>query len=113
MREPACDAGLQAAGWPAIERVGADVIQSEADASGEEIAERGERVRDDTEVGPAASLFAFEQSGVDEDLQVMADGRLAEAERFLEAANARFAIRLSLDEAEQPQPRGVGDHLER
>ena len=43
----------------------------------------------------------------------MADGRLAEAERLGQVADARLVAGLSLDQAEQAQPRRVGDRLQR
>ena len=50
------------------------------------------------EVGPAAALLALDQAGVEQHLEVMADGGLGEAERLTRAAR-----RPSLDQAQQPQ----------
>ena len=44
---------------------------------------------------------------------MVADGGLAEAERLGQVADAGFAPRLRLDQAEQPKTRRVGDHLQR
>src|SRR5699024_5670984 len=54
----------------------------------EERAQLGEGRRHDGVVRPAALLFAREQAGVDELLHVVADGGLADAERFGEVARA-------------------------
>src|SRR5262245_6580662 len=43
---------------------------------------------------------------------MMAHGRLREPERADEVADARLGPRLTRDEAEQPEPAGVGDRLE-
>jgi hypothetical protein len=79
----------------------------------EQVAQRAELVGHDAEVGPAAALLALDEAGVAEDAEMVRDGRLAQAEWFGQVADACFAVRLCLDQAQQPQPRGVGDHLER
>ena len=66
----------------------------------EDVAQRGEGLGHDAEVGPAAALLALDEAGVEEHLEVVADGRLAEAERLGQVADARLAagwawIRLS------------------
>ena len=43
---------------------------------------------------------------------MMADRPLGEPERLDQMADACLAVRLSLDEAEQPQPRRLGEHLQ-
>ena len=43
----------------------------------------------------------------------MADRRLAEPERFGQVADARLVSGLRLDQAQEPKPCRVGDHLER
>jgi hypothetical protein len=57
-------------------------------------------------------LLAFEQSGLREHLEVVTDCRLAEAERFSEMADAGFAFRLSVDQAQESKARRIGKHLE-
>ena len=42
----------------------------------------------------------------------MADRPLGEPERLDQMADACLAVRLSLDEAEKPQPRRLGEHLQ-
>ena len=79
----------------------------------EQRAQRRERFFADAEVGPAAALLALDQAGLQQHLQVVADGRLAEAERLGQVADAGLAAGLGLDQAQQPQPRRVGDHLQR
>jgi hypothetical protein len=58
-------------------------------------------------------LFAFEQSCGDENLEVVAHGRLAESERFLKVADAGVAVGLGLDQAQESESRRVGDDSER
>ncbi len=81
--------------------------------SAEDVSQRGERLGHDAVVGPAAAALALDEAGVEEHLEVVADGRLAEAERLGEVADAGLAVGLGLDQAQQPQPRGVGDRLQR
>ena len=78
----------------------------------EQAADPRERFRSDAEVGPASALLAFDEAGVEQDLEVMADGRLREPERNSEVADTGFAVWLRLDEAEQPQAGRLGEHLE-
>jgi hypothetical protein len=61
---------------------------------GEQLAQRGERLGDDAEVRPAAALFALDQARLEQDLQVVADGRLAEAQRLGEVADASLVVGL-------------------
>ena len=58
---------------------------------------RGERLFADTEVRPAAALLALDQPRLREHLEVVADRRLAEAERLGEMADAGLVPGLSLD----------------
>ena len=44
------------------------------------------------EVGPAAALLPVDEAGLEKHLEVVADGRLAQAERFGEVADARLAV---------------------
>lgn len=81
-------------------------------SSGEEVAELRERFFADAKVGPVAALFAFDETGLEEHFEVVANGRLAEAERFSEVADAGLVIGLSLDEAQKAEPGGVGDRFE-
>ena len=81
--------------------------------SAQDVPERRERLGHDPVVGPAAAALALDETRVEEDLEVVADGRLAEAERPGEVADACLAVRLRLDQAQQPQARRVGDRLQR
>src|SRR5918993_3853036 len=63
-------------------------------------------------VRPRAALLPGHQTGVEEHLEVVADRRLAQAERLGEVADAGLAAVVRLDQAQQPPPRGVGDRLE-
>ena len=66
----------------------------------------------DAEVGPASALLAVNEARVEQDFEVVADGRLGEPERGGEVADAGFAVRLGLNQAEQPEPSWLGEHLE-
>ncbi len=66
----------------------------------------------DAEVRPAPSLFALDEAGLEKDFQVVADGWLAEPERLGEVADARLVVRLCLDQAEEPEPCGIGDRFQ-
>jgi len=80
--------------------------------SAEKLAERLQLVRDDPEVGPASSLLPLNQAGLEENLEVMADRRLAQAQRLGQMADACLPRRLRLNEAEQAKSRRIGDHPE-
>src|SRR5436190_22607644 len=60
----------------------------EGDGSRDDIAEAVERAVGQAEVREAASLLALEQARVGEQLEVVGDGRLLEAERLGEVAHA-------------------------
>jgi hypothetical protein len=79
---------------------------------GEEGAKCREGLGHDSEVRPPSALLAFEQTGVGQHLQVMADGGLAQAEWPLQMARAGLAIGLSLDQAQEPETGRNGDHLQ-
>ena len=89
------------------------VARCRVSVSAEKVAQPGELLGYDPEVGPPATLLALQEPSADEHLEVVADGRLAQSERLLEMADARFAIRLGLNQAQQPKPRGVGEDAER
>jgi hypothetical protein len=67
----------------------------------EDVAERGEWFGDCSLVGPAAASLALDEPCLMEHLQVMAHSGLTECERLGQVADARLAVRLCLDEAEQ------------
>ena len=69
---------------------------------GEQRAKRGEWFFADAEVGPTAALLALDQAGLEEHLQVVADGWLTEAERLGQVADAGLVAGLRLDQAQQP-----------
>ena len=54
----------------------------------------------------------MKDSGIDEDLQVVGDGRLAETDGFGEIADARFLLLVRGDEGDQAQPSRIGYCLE-
>ena len=88
-------------------------MQPFADGLGEQLTKRGELLAEHAEVGPASALLALDESGVEQHLEVVADGRLRQPERLGEVADARLALGLGLDEAEDAEPCGVGEHPER
>ena len=57
---------------------------------------------DDAEVGPAPALFTLDEPGLAKDLEVVADGWLAEAEWFREVADTGLVVRLGVEQAEYP-----------
>ena len=80
--------------------------------SAENAAQHREPIAGDPVIRPVAPLLALDQARLTQDAQVVADGRLAQAERIGQVALARLAARLRLDQAEQPEARRVGNHLE-
>ena len=68
---------------------------------------------DEGVVGPDAALVPGEDPGLDEDLEMMRDRRLGEAERLRQVADARLAALVRGDHRDQPQPGRVGQRLER
>lgn len=72
-----------------------------------------EGVRDKPVVGPLAALLAGEDAGFDEDLEVVGDGGLGEADGLDEVADACLLIVVGSDEGDEPQPGRVGDGFER
>ena len=78
----------------------------------EQVAQRPQLAGNDAEEGPAAALFAFDQTGLEQHLEVVGDGRLAEAERLGEVADAGFVVGLRLNQAEEAQTRRVGQHFQ-
>jgi hypothetical protein len=62
------------------------------------------------EIGPATTLLSFNQARVGEYLQMVAHGRLRKPEWPSEVADARFAVGMSADQAEQSEACGVGEH---
>lgn len=66
---------------------------------------RGQRAQgrgDQGVVGPDAALVAGEDSGLDEDLEVVGDGRLGQAERLGQVADAGLAAFTCADQGDQP-----------
>ena len=55
-----------------------------------------------TVVRPLPALLAIEQAGVDEDLQVMGDGRLGECDRIGQLTHTSFGVVLRGDQRHQP-----------
>ena len=59
----------------------------------EQLAQGAELVGYDAEVGPAAALLALDEAGFEQHLQVVADRRLGQLERFGQVADAGLAGR--------------------
>src|SRR5215212_10883175 len=78
----------------------------------QELRERGEGRRHQLVVGPLSALFALENAGVDENLEVVRDGGLTEADRLRQITDAGFGIGMRGDEGHQAQPRGLSNGLE-
>ena len=78
----------------------------------EQRAERGQRLRHDAEVRPRASLLALDEAGLEQHLQMVAHGGLAQSQRLGQIAHAGLAVGLSLDEAEQAKAGRIGENLE-
>jgi len=78
----------------------------------EQIGDSLDRRRHEPVVRPHAALLPLQQAGFGEDTQVVAHSRLRKTDRGGQIADARLAIRRSLDEAEQAQARRVGECLE-
>lgn len=64
---------------------------------------------DDAVVDPGAAALAIEQASIEQHLQVVADGRLLQAEGFDEMADTGLGRRLSCDQAQETEASGVGD----
>ena len=88
------------------------ILGSHLAAGAEDRGERVERGRDEGVEGPFAALVAGEDPGVDQNLEVMGDGRLGQAERFGEVTDAGLAVFKHGDHGDQLQPGGVGQGLE-
>jgi hypothetical protein len=80
---------------------------------GEDASKQLKRFRPHAEVSPVSALFAFDESGLVEDFQVVADRGLAQSERFGEVADACLFAGLSLDKAEEAEPSRVGEDFQR
>ena len=91
----------------------ASVTASRRPASGEDAPQRVQLLRHRAVVHPGAVLAAGDQTGLAQHLEVVADRRLALADRRGEVAGARLAGRGGGDDAEQPQAHRVGQRLER
>ncbi len=63
-------------------------------------------------VGPDTALVAGENPGVHEDLEVVGDGGLGQAQGLGQVADAGFASFMRGDHGDQPQPGGVGERFE-
>ena len=81
-------------------------------ARGQDGGEGVECLRDDGVVGPFAALAAGKDPGVDQDLQVVGDGRLGEAEWLGELADAGLAVVVRGDHGDEAEPGGRGEGLE-
>jgi hypothetical protein len=68
--------------------------------------------RDELVVGPFASLLAGQHAGVDENLEVVGDGRLGETDRIGQLADAGFGVLMGSDEGDEAESGGVGQRLE-
>ena len=75
-------------------------------------AERGERLRPDLEVDPLPAALTIQQARLVEHLQVVAHGRLREADRGRQVAAARLGARAGSDQAQEAKPGGVREGLE-
>lgn len=64
---------------------------------------------DEAVVGPFAALFAGDESGFGEDLEVVGDGGLAEAYGFGEVADAGFLAGLGGNDGDEPDAGGVAE----
>lgn len=63
--------------------------------------------------GLSACPLPVEKAGVEQGTQVMGDGRLGESHLIGQDAGGRPSVVRGSDQAQQPQPRGVGQHLQR
>ena len=99
---------------PPVDRLTAAQSAAWADGVGHGRSAGGavEGVVDDAVVGPAAALLADGEAGVDELLHVVRDGRLRQADRFGEVADARLAAVACRDQGQQPHPGRVTERLE-
>lgn len=68
---------------------------------GEQFPQRREWFLANAEVGPVTALLSLDESSVQEHLEVMTHGRLAEPERLGEIADTRFVTRLGLNQAQK------------
>ncbi len=75
-------------------------------------ADPGEALVVEPEPGPLAPLLAFEDPGLGELGEMVADRRLGTAAGLGEVARARLAILARRDEREQPEPHRIGECLE-
>ena len=66
----------------------------------EEGGQGAERLRDDAKVRPAATLLTLDEPRLTKDLEMVAHGRLREAERSGQVADAGLSARLALDQSE-------------
>ena len=74
--------------------------------------ERGEAFGDDAIPNPQRSLLAGDESGVDEDLHVVADGRLGAPGWLDEVAGAGLTVGRRGDHGEQAEPGGISERSE-
>jgi MFS family permease len=80
--------------------------------SDERLADAGQAVVGESVVDPGRPLLALQQTGLVEDLEVVADGRLGESERFDEVACAGLTVGARAQEAQHLESGGVGDGLQ-
>lgn len=82
------------------------------DGGAEVVAGDVEDFWDEGVVGPTTSLFAGDEAGLGELLEVVAEGGLGDAEPFGEVAGADGASVVGGEVADEPNPGGVGESLE-
>ena len=58
-------------------------------------------------------MLPLDETGLEQDFEVMAHRRLGQAERLGQVADARFGRGLCLDQAEQAKPRRISEDLQR
>ena len=115
----AADAALTSVLRPLTAAAGARGQRNTLGRSGPELvaAEDGgqcfERVGAQGVIGPYPALVAGEDTGVHQDLEVVGDGGLGQAEGFGQVADAGFAAVVGGDHGDQAEPGGVGQGFER
>jgi hypothetical protein len=80
---------------------------------GERVPKDGQPLRKDAVVDPPAPLFAPEQAGLVQDLEMVADRGLGQPERLGEVAHARFPVGTGRDQADDSQAGRIGQNAQR
>lgn len=80
-------------------------------ADGQDGGQCVESSRGDGVIGPFAALGAGQDPGIDQDFQVMGDGRLGEADGVGQLAHAGLTVLVRGDQRDQAQPGGVGERF--